>query len=509
MVHLFRKSDSFFAIDVYSGAVHLLDSLAYTLIENRISRLNSGSSKLPEFVLGKNNLVQIDGVFEKSSQKTEENKVNLDLDRDSIDKNYGKDFIYELEKKYSFEDIKEACSEIEKLINNKQLFTENPYPELKPEPPKIPVIKALCLHVAHDCNLKCEYCFASQGDFAGTKCLMSQEVAKKALDFLIENSGKRKILEVDLFGGEPLMNWPLVKWIVSYVREIEEKSGKKINLTITTNGVLLNDEKAKFINDNFHNAVLSLDGRRKTNDAMRRFLNDKGSYDTILPNFQNFVKNRKEGASYYLRGTFTRNNLDFHEDVLDIASKGFKEISVEPVVSDKGMPYALREEDLPTIFDSYDKLADIMSENIGKDDAFNFFHYAMDMSNGPCLLKLISGCGAGSEYFSITPEGDVYPCHQFVGEEKFKLGNIMQGLNNVPFRRDFFDCNVLSKSECSDCWAKYYCSGGCHANAYSQNGDIKKPYKLGCEMEKKRIENSIYLRYKSLDFYSRKNSNSQ
>ncbi len=500
MVHLFKKSDGYFAIDVYSGAVHLLDSLAYRLIENRISRIDSGSTKLPEFVLNKKSLVQIEGLASKPESK------DIVLDRKTIYSYYGKDFIDSLEKEYSIEDVEEACFEIEKLISQEQLFTPNPYPDLKPEPPEKPIIKALCMHVAHDCNLKCAYCFASQGDFAGTKCMMSQEVAKKALDFLISNSGSRKILEVDLFGGEPLMNWPLVKWIVGYVKEIEEKSGKKINLTITTNGMLLSEDKAKFINDNFHNAVLSLDGRKKVNDLMRRRLNDTGSYETILPNFQNFVKNRGN-ASYYLRGTFTRMNLDFDEDVLDIASKGFKEISVEPVVSDKGMFYSLREEDLPKIFDSYDRLADIMCENIGKDESFNFFHYAMDLENGPCLLKLISGCGAGSEYYSITPEGDVYPCHQFVGEEAFKLGNIMEGLDEVPFRRDFFDCNVLSKSECTECWAKYYCSGGCHANAYFQNGDIQKPYKLGCEMEKKRIENSIYLRYKSLEYRCKQDSN--
>ncbi len=492
MVHLFHKTDSFFAIDVYSGAVHLLDALAYRLIEHRANRLESGGFKLPDSVLNKN-LVQIDNVLNKKQVQA---KI---LTMDDVSRDYGKDFVVELQREYGDEEILETCQEIEHLIYDAQLFTENPYPNLKPEPPEKPLIKALCLHVAHDCNLKCAYCFASQGDFAGTKCMMTQEVAKKALDFLIANSGSRKILEVDLFGGEPLMNWPLVKWIAGYVREIEKESGKKINLTITTNGVLLNEDKAKFINENFYNAVLSLDGRRKVNDTMRKFLNDTGSYDVIVPKFQNFVKNRN-GASYYLRGTFTRLNLDFDEDVLDIASKGFREISVEPVVSDKGMPYSLREEDLPEILESYDRLADVMCENIGKDDSFNFFHYAMDLDNGPCLLKLISGCGAGSEYFSVTPEGDIYPCHQFVGQDEFKLGNILEGMDKVPFRRDFFDCNVLSKPDCTDCWAKYYCSGGCHANAYSQNGDIQKPYKLGCEMEKKRIENSIYLKYKSIRY---------
>ncbi len=490
MVHLFKKTDEYFAIDVYSGAVHLLDALAYKIIEYIISNDKLGSDKLPSSHVKNQKTVQIMNFMEKEEANRVLSIADLSLE-------YGEDFITELKKEYCSEDVVEAFSEIEGLIRNSQLFTENPYPNLKPEPPEKPLIKALCLHVAHDCNLKCAYCFASQGDFAGTKCMMSQEVAKKALDFLIANSGDRKILEVDLFGGEPLMNWPLVKWIAGYVKEIEKTSSKKINLTITTNGVLLDENKAQFINDNFYNAVLSLDGRRKVNDAMRKFLNDTGSYDHILPRFQNFVKNRK-GASYYLRGTFTRLNLDFDKDVVDIASNGFKEISVEPVVSDKGMPYSLREEDLPEILDSYDRLADIMCENIGKEDSFNFFHYAMDMENGPCLLKLISGCGAGSEYFSITPEGDVYPCHQFVGQDEFKLGNILEGMTEVPFRRDFFDCNVLTKPDCGECWAKYYCSGGCHANAYSQNGDIQKPYKLGCEMEKKRIENSIYLRYKSI-----------
>ncbi len=491
MVHLFSKSGTYFAIDVYSGAVHLLDALAYKIIEFRIAEMEAGRYKLPVSSVNKNKIVKIGNLPSKFEVKAKTPTI------DSVTTEYGEKFITQLKGEYSDEDIVEAYVEINDLICNAQLFTENPYPNLKPEPPEKPLIKALCLHVAHDCNLKCAYCFASQGDFAGTKCMMSKEVAKKALDFLIANSGNRKILEVDLFGGEPLMNWPIVKWIAGYVRQLEKESGKKINLTITTNGVLLNEDKAEFINENFYNAVLSLDGRRKVNDKMRKFLNDTGSYDVIVPKFQNFVKNRN-GASYYLRGTFTRNNLDFDRDVLDIHSKGFKEISVEPVVSDKGMPYSLREEDLPQILESYDRLADIMCENIGKEDAFNFFHYAMDLDNGPCLLKLISGCGAGSEYFSITPEGDVYPCHQFVGQDEFKLGNIMEGLDKVPFRQDFFDCNVLSKPDCTDCWAKYYCSGGCHANAYSQNGDIQKPYKLGCEMEKKRIENSIYLRYKSI-----------
>ncbi|MDO4772572.1 MAG: thioether cross-link-forming SCIFF peptide maturase [Bacillota bacterium] len=498
MVHLFQKSNSYFAIDVYSGAVHLLDALAYRLIEYRLTNAGDFQSPVSSFPNGKT--VQIENLKQKPFEKQAKSSL------DEVIAEYGPDFVEALRKEYSAEQIVEACVEIDQLIAQAQLFTENPYPNLKPEPPEKPLIKALCLHVAHDCNLKCAYCFASQGDFAGTKCMMSREVAKKALDFLIANSGKRGILEVDLFGGEPLMNWPLVKWIAGYVKELEANSGKKINLTITTNGVLLNEEKAKFINENFYNAVLSLDGRREVNDAMRKRLDNGGSYDLILPNFQNFVKNRK-GASYYLRGTFTRFNLDFDKDVIDIAGKGFREISVEPVVSDKGMPYSLREEDLPKIMEAYDRLADKMCENLGKEDAFNFFHYAMDMENGPCLLKLISGCGAGSEYFSVTPEGDVYPCHQFVGQEEFKLGNLLQGLEEVPFRRDFFDCNVLSKPDCTDCWAKYYCSGGCHANAYSQNGDIQKPYKLGCEMEKKRIENSIYLRYQSMRYqYEKKQS---
>lgn len=452
MIHLFSKGQDHFVIDVYSGAVHVVDDLAFSLIKHR----------------DKN------GSFDE--------------------------FLNSPEYSYKELEVEETISELEELIAAGELFSENQHKSLFPIAPAKPLVKAMCLHVAHDCNLKCRYCFAAQGNFEGTKCLMSREVAKAALDYLMENSGHRKTLEVDLFGGEPLMNWKTIEWIVGYRYELEKKYNKKIRLTITTNGMLLDEKKIDFINEHFYNCVLSIDGRPSVNDFMRPTLNDKGSYDHIVPKFKQLVDKRLENAnpermSYYVRGTFTRSNLDFDEDVSHMADLGFKDISVEPVVSDKGTPYSLREKDLPTIMQSYDELAEKMIERHSNGEDFSFFHYMINLEQGPCLLKRISGCGAGSEYFAITPEGDVYPCHQFVGNEEFKLGNVIDGLEKVPFRKDFFDCNVLSKQACKECWAKYYCSGGCHANAYNQNGDIKKPYALACDLEKKRIENSIYLKY--------------
>lgn len=452
MIHLFSKGDVYFVVDVYSGAVHVVDDLASIIIKHY----------------------------------DEYRDFNLPSD---------------LWDSYESEIIFETIDEIKTLINEKQLFTDNPHKNLIPIAPNKPIVKALCLHVAHDCNLKCRYCFAAQGNFQGEKCLMTKDVAKAAMDFLINNSGNRKVLECDLFGGEPLLNWEVIEWIVSYRDQLEKDSGKKIRLTLTTNGTLLNDERIAFINKSFYNVVLSLDGRKSINDYMRPIVNDKGSYDIIVPKFKKLVDEREAGSdmsrrSYYLRGTFTGNNLDFDQDVLHMADLGFSEISVEPVVADKGEPYSIKENDLSKIFDSYDRLVESIIERKKSGKDFRFFHYMMDFKQGPCLLKRISGCGAGCEYFAVTPEGDVYPCHQFVGEEDFKLGNVLQGLDNVPFRLDFFNTNVLSKNDCKTCWAKYYCSGGCHANAFNQNGDISKPYKTACEMEKKRIENSIFLNYR-------------
>lgn len=397
----------------------------------------------------------------------------------------------ELSKKYNYsaDDLKEAVSEITELVNEGLLFSE-------PIPIKdIPfnhqnIVKALCLHMAHDCNLKCEYCFASQGNFHGEKCLMPLEVGKRALEFLCQNSGHRVNLEVDFFGGEPLMNFPVVKELVKYGRELEKEYNKHFRFTITTNGVLLNDNNIKFINENMSNVVLSLDGRKSVNDKMRKTLSDKGSYDIIVPKFKKLVEGRGD-KDYYIRGTFTNQNLDFSEDILNFYKEGFKKVSIEPVVTDPKEYYALREEHLQKVLDEYEKFSKEYIDILKKDNKFLFFHFMIDLSQGPCIIKKCSGCGAGNEYMAVTPQGDLFPCHQFVGEKEFKLGNVFDGVKNTKLREEFKNTNVFTKDDCKNCWARFYCSGGCHANAWYNNKNINKVYKLGCEMEKKRIECAI------------------
>ena len=391
--------------------------------------------------------------------------------------------------KYTLDEIKETFDEIKSLVEDGLLYLPDNYLDIDALKSREPVVKAMCLHIAHDCNLKCKYCFASQGDFGGAKSIMSFEVGKKALEYLVDNSGSRKNLEVDFFGGEPLMNFEVVKQLVEYGNELAKEKGKNFRFTITTNGVLLDDEIIDYVNEHMHNVVLSLDGRKSINDDMRPTLNDKGSYDIIVPKFQKLIEKRKD-KYYYVRGTFTRDNMDFSKDVLHFKDLGFDLTSVEPVVGDESNPYALREEDLPKILDEYEKLAIEYSKMRVNNEPFRFFHFMVDLSQGPCVIKRMTGCGAGNEYLAITPEGDIYPCHQFVGQEEFKMGNVMADKVELPkeMQETFKEAHIYAKDECSKCWAKFYCSGGCHANAFNFNNDILKPYDLGCQMQRKRLE---------------------
>ena len=448
MIHKFSMNGYNIVVDVNGGAVHVVDDVAYDILD----------------------------YYKEKSLNT-----IIDL----------------LKSKHNEGRINEAYNELKNLEDDGLLYSKDEYISHPSFINRKPVVKALCLHIAHDCNLKCNYCFAAQGDFGGAKEFMSLEVGKKSIDHLIENSGSRRNLEVDFFGGEPLMNWEVVKELVEYGRKREKEHNKNIRFTITTNGVLLDDEKIKYINENMHNVVLSLDGRKEVNDGMRPTLNDKGSYDIIVPKFKKLVDERPKDKYYYIRGTFTRQNLDFSKDVLHFADLGFGLTSIEPVVDSEENPYALREEDLPKIFEEYENLAVEYANRQLKDDKFKFFHFMIDLNQGPCVIKRLSGCGAGSEYMAITPNGDVYPCHQFVGNEDFKLGNIMEELN-IPkdLQNEFRNAHVYNKEDCKECWAKFYCSGGCHANAYNFNDDILKPYKVGCEMQRKRTECSLMIQAK-------------
>lgn len=439
-IHKYDLNNRKVVLDVNSGAVHVVDDIVYTML---------------------------DYYLDKDLKDIE------DLMKDN----------FEIEK------INSAYEEIKYLEENDLLYSDSTsFEDIKYNEDNI--VKALCLHVAHDCNLRCNYCFASQGDFEGERLLMDLETGKKAFDLLIEKSGNRRNLEVDFFGGEPLMNFELVKELVAYGRSLEKEYNKNFRFTITTNGVLLDDEKIDFINEHMSNIVLSLDGRKEVNDRMRPTVNGKGSYDIIVPKFKELIEKRGD-KEYYIRGTFTSNNLDFSKDALDFYEQGFKKISIEPVVTDPKMDYALREEHLETILNEYEEFSEEYIKIKKNDDEFLFFHYMIDLQQGPCLAKRAVGCGAGSEYIAVTPEGDIYPCHQFVGNEDFIIGNVDEGIKDTELRDKFKVANVYNKEECSNCWAKFYCSGGCHANAYHTHNDIMKPYKLGCEMEKKRIECAI------------------
>ncbi|WP_157858320.1 MULTISPECIES: thioether cross-link-forming SCIFF peptide maturase [Acetoanaerobium] len=439
LIHKFSMNDLNIVVDVNGGAVHVVDEITFDVLDYyELNDAEKIAKKLP---------------------------------------------------KYTLDEIKETFDEIKSLVEDGLLYSPDNYLDIDAFKNREPVVKAMCLHIAHDCNLKCKYCFASQGDFGGAKSIMSFEVGKKALEYLVDNSGSRKNLEVDFFGGEPLMNFEVVKQLVEYGNELAKEKGKNFRFTITTNGVLLDDEIIDYVNEHMHNVVLSLDGRKSINDDMRPTLNDKGSYDIIVPKFQKLIEKRKD-KYYYVRGTFTRDNMDFSKDVLHFKDLGFDLTSVEPVVGDESNPYALREEDLPKILDEYEKLAVEYSKMRVNNEPFRFFHFMVDLSQGPCVIKRMTGCGAGNEYLAITPEGDIYPCHQFVGQEEFKMGNVMADKVELPkeMQETFKEAHIYAKDECSKCWAKFYCSGGCHANAFNFNNDILKPYDLGCQMQRKRLE---------------------
>ena len=446
MIHQYKSNGYNIVLDVNSGAVHVVDDVTYDVIE----------------------------LFEK-------------LDAEAI--------ISELSSKYKEEEIREVIDEVEQLKKDGQLFTEDIYQPFveKFKETRQTVVKALCLHIAHDCNLACKYCFAEEGEYHGRRELMSFEVGKKALDFLVANSGNRVNLEVDFFGGEPLMNWDVVKQLVEYGRSLEEPNNKKFRFTLTTNGVLLNDEIMEYLNKEMSNVVLSLDGRKEVNDRMRPFRTGKGSYDLIVPKFQKLADSRNQ-TNYYVRGTFTRDNLDFSEDVKHFADLGFKQMSIEPVVGPEEDPYSIREEDLPKIMEEYDKLALEYIKREKEGNGFNFFHFMIDLNQGPCVYKRLSGCGSGTEYLAVTPWGDFYPCHQFVGNEKFLMGNVDEGITRTDIREEFKNSNVYSKEKCKKCFAKFYCSGGCAANSYNFHGNINDAYDVGCELQRKRIECAIMIK---------------
>lgn len=445
MIHQFRLNGINIVMDICSGAIHVVDDTTYELIQ----------------------------MFDNSSKE---------------------DIVSALSDKYSLpsDEIAEIYEDVEELKASGKLFSEDNYEpmagELKARTSG--VIKALCLHIAHTCNLNCSYCFASQGKYHGDRALMSFEIGKRALDFLVENSGTRHNLEVDFFGGEPLMNFDVVKQLVAYARSIEKAVNKNFRFTLTTNGVLIDDDVIDFANKEMSNVVLSLDGRKEVHDRFRVDYAGNGSFDKIVPKFQKLVKAR-DGKNYYIRGTFTHNNIDFLEDIRTMLELGFRELSMEPVVTAKDDPSALTEEDLPVLFEQYEELAKLMIEKDKEDDPFTFYHYMIDLTGGPCIYKRISGCGSGTEYMAVTPWGDLYPCHQFVGDEKYKLGNIYDGVTNTAIQDEFASCNVYAREECRNCWARLYCSGGCAANAYHATGSVKGVYKYGCELFKKRLECAI------------------
>ena len=399
-----------------------------------------------------------------------------------------------LKNRFPEAETEEVLQNMQDLADAEELFTKDTYRNFVQDfKARKTVVKALCLHIAHDCNLACRYCFAGEGEYHGRRALMSYEVGKKALDFLVENSGLRRNLEVDFFGGEPTMNWDVVKRLVEYGRSIEEARGKHFRFTLTTNGVLLNDEITEFCNREMSNVVLSLDGRKEVNDRMRPTRNGKGSYDIIVPKFLKFAELRGD-KDYFIRGTFTHENLEFSKDVLHFADLGFRKMSMEPVVAGPEEPYAIREEDLPQIMEQYDLLAAEYVKRRREGRGFVFFHFQIDLRQGPCVAKRLSGCGSGTEYLAVTPWGDLYPCHQFVGDEDFLLGNVDEGITRPEIRDEFKLCNVYAKPKCRECFARFYCSGGCAANSYKFHGSLTDAYDIGCEMQKKRIECAIMIK---------------
>ncbi len=450
MVHQYKLNGYNIVLDTCSGSVHTVDEVAYDIIA---MYQNTSSEEIVSRILEKYGHME-------------------DVTR---------------------EEILLTLDDIKALEMSGKLFSKDAYEGLAIDyKNNSRVVKALCLHVAHTCNLNCSYCFASQGKYQGDRALMSFEVGKQAFDFLIANSGTRKNLEVDFFGGEPLMNWDVVKRLVAYARSIEKEHGKNFRFTLTTNGMLIDDEVIEFANREMSNVVLSLDGRKEVNDHFRRDYAGKGSYDTIVPKFKRLVEAR-EGKNYYVRGTFTHNNTDFTNDLFHMADLGFTELSMEPVVCPPDDPYALTEEDLPVLFEQYEILAKEMLRREKEGKGFTFYHYMLDLKNGPCIYKRITGCGSGTEYMAVTPWGELFPCHQFVGDPKYSLGNVWDGVNNTAVQNEFRTCNAYARPECKDCWARLYCSGGCAANAYHATGSIGGVYRYGCELFKKRIECAVMM----------------
>ena len=449
MIHQYKLGGYNIVLDVCSGSVHVVDEVAYDII----------------------------GMFEGH-------------DRDTI--------LQAMAQKYAGReditaaDLGECYDQVVGLKDAGKLFAPDTFEAMagRLKEKTAGVVKALCLHVAHTCNLNCAYCFASQGKYHGDRAVMSFEVGKRALDFLIENSGSRRNLEVDFFGGEPLMNFQVVKDLVDYARSVEKKHNKNFRFTLTTNGVQIDDDVIDFANRECSNVVLSLDGRKEIHDRYRVDYAGKGSWDRIVPKFQKLVEAR-EGKNYYMRGTFTHANPDFLEDIREMLRLGFTELSMEPVVCDPSDPSALTEEDLPIVLAQYEELAELMLQRHREGKPLTFYHYMLDLKGGPCIYKRISGCGSGTEYMAVTPWGDLYPCHQFVGEEKFKLGNIWDGVTNTQIRDEFAACNVYAHPECKDCWARLYCSGGCAANAYHATGSVTGVYEYGCTLFRKRMECAI------------------
>lgn len=463
MVHCYKNNGYNIVLDSNSGSVHAVDEVAFEVIDK----------------------------YESRSKE---------------------EIILELCAKYpeiTADDIEEIFQDIEELKKEGKLFSEDKFKDLQIDIKARPTqLKALCLHIAHDCNMCCKYCFAGEGEYSGDRSLMSFEVGKRALDFLIEQSGSRKNLEVDFFGGEPLLNFDVVKQLVAYARSIEKEKGKNFRFTLTTNGVLLDDEVMEWANKECYNVVLSLDGRKETNDRMRRTRNDKGTYDLILPKFQKMAKERNQ-QGYYIRGTYTHYNTDFANDILHLADMGFEQLAMEPVVTDPKMDYALQESDIPKLKDQYDLLAKEMCKRNREGKGFTFFHYMIDLEGGPCIYKRISGCGVGTDYMAVTPWGDLYPCHQFVGDEKFLLGNVFDGVKNTDIVNEFKLCNVYSREACQDCFAKLYCSGGCSANAYHTTGKITGTCDMSCELHRKRVENAIMIKIDELFANSENHENNQ
>lgn len=446
MVHQYKNNGYNIVLDVNSGSVHVVDDMVYDII----------------------------AAYEGHTVE---------------------EVVCQFDGKYSKEDVEECYAEITELKEAGQLFTEDIYePYIDSFADRPTVVKALCLHIAHDCNLGCKYCFADEGEYHGRRAMMSFEVGKKALDFLVANSGSRKNLEVDFFGGEPTMNFEVVKQLVAYGRSLEEANNKKFRFTLTTNGILLNDEIMEFANKEMSNVVLSCDGRKEINDMMRPVRSSgRSSYDIIMPKFKKLAESRNQ-MNYYIRGTFTHFNLDFAKDVLHFADEGFEQISVEPVVAQPTDDYAIREEDLDTLKEQYDILAAEIVKRKKAGKGFNFFHFMIDLQGGPCVAKRLSGCGSGCEYLAVTPWGDLYPCHQFVGNEDFIMGNVDEGITKHEIRKMFKASNVYTKEKCKNCFARFYCSGGCAANSYNFHGNINDAYDVGCELERKRVECAIMIR---------------